>query len=153
MSEDRIAEKLQLRYGTAPANRTRRVTYWVVVILVAIAATFWLNRINTPGATGRLIAFVTHADHVSLTFETSRPAGHGSTCVLRAQDRAGFDVGYASVFIGPGPASRTLAYELRTTTEANLVDVLGCGVDVAVPQVPAPAFAPGIKPPSQPWTP
>ena len=143
---------LQARYGLLPVSRTRRTLTWVAIVVAALVATVWLNNSNTPKASGRVISFTTFTDHVTLRFETSRPSGHSSVCVLRAQDRASVDVGYASVVVPAGAGTVQLDYQLRTVAMANLVDLLGCAVDGVSPKVPGPAFAPGIRPPAEPWT-
>jgi len=144
---------LQARYGLLPVSRTRRALTWVAIVAAAIAATAWVNHANTPSASGRIISFTTLADHVTVRFETSRPSGHGSVCVLRAQDLASSDVGYATVVIPAGASTVQLDYKLRTLSLANLVELLGCTIEGTAPHVAGPAFAPGIQPPIQPWTP
>ena len=144
---------LKVRYGVAPKSKTRQMVTWMAILLVAVGATWWLNSANTPKATGRILTFRTAPDHMTVEFETSRPTGHPSICVLRAQDRSGVDVGYATVGVPSGAATVTVTYELRTLTVANLVEVLGCAVDPALAKVAPPAFPPGLQPPAQPWTP
>jgi len=148
-----LPPNLQARYGVAPRSRTRQVITWTVILLVAIAATAWLNQANNPVATGRIITFTTQPDHATIRFETSRPSGHPSSCVLRAQDTASTDIGYATVQVPAGAATVQQTYQLRTLGTANVVELLGCGVDGKPAKVAAPAFAPGIQPPAQPWTP
>lgn len=68
------------------------------------------------------------ADRLTIEFKVRVPAGEPASCVLRARDYDGFQVGRRTVVVRPvGDATTIQAREtVPTTARASVGDVLGC---------------------------
>ncbi|HET8970295.1 MAG TPA: DUF4307 domain-containing protein [Candidatus Nanopelagicales bacterium] len=140
---------MRARYGRQPRGRWARalIIGAAVVALVAAGIGGWL--LANPAVTASLLTYqVVSGQRADLTFEVTRPTSQPVTCVIRAQDEARHDVGYATVTVPAGPDYVHAGYQLATRARAVVVELLGCDVGGA-PEVAAPQFPPGTANPPQ----
>jgi Domain of unknown function (DUF4307) len=69
---------------------------------------------------------VTSATTVIVSFEVHKPSSMTVTCVVRARNAAGAEVGRATVQIPPGQAVTHKTYTLATTDKAVTGEVQDC---------------------------
>jgi uncharacterized membrane protein len=142
---------MQARYGVTPAAGWKRALAVALgaVLLAGLGYGAWL--VSNPAVSWEVTAYEVVSPHLAtVTFQVNRRAGTTVVCVVRAQDQASTDVGYATVTIPAGAAQVTPTYPLATRAEAVIIEVLGCA-DNRAPKVPAPQFPPGTaNPPQQP---
>jgi hypothetical protein len=140
---------LQLRYGV----RRRRIVPVLIGVLIAgvvsgslAYATF---RQQNPSISSQLLAFeVVTPTQVNVTWELARGPELTTYCVIRAQDEARTDVGYATVAVAGGSDYEQITYPLTTNGLAVLAEVLGCSNSKTI-RVPPANFPPGVKIPEQ----
>ena len=138
---------MQERYGFNRRRTGTRILATLVILAFVAALAYVGWAITRPRAQGRLITWSTvSSDRADLTFDANVS---DVTCVVRAQDQNHVDVGYATI---TGIDGRVV-YHLRTLAPAYVVEVLGCSLPGASPEVIPPQFPPGVVPPTQPWTP
>jgi len=143
-------EHIKRRYGVRSGGRRRAVVVTVVVGLLAVpfaARAAW--KASSEQGVLQMPAFRTvGAGRVDLDLAYASKPGV-FTCAVRAQDGQRVDVGFAYLVVRPGE-SRTWTYPMRTRGSASAAAVIGCQPGVGTDRLPAPQFAPGVKPPTQP---
>ena len=120
------------RYGRRREPQPRR--RWVVavalglVIIVALAISVRLYRqYGQPEYDPKLRRYFDVADNgISVEFEVRKPADKVATCIVRARDKSGLEVGSANVD-APVGAQVVVTYRLATTARPFAVDVPRCG--------------------------
>ena len=143
-------DTMSQRYGT----RADRVQYTVLgivtgLLVIATGVFFYLQN-RGPQVTYALTSFsVVDDTHVTVTWQLTRREGTPAYCVIRAQNVAHQDVGYATVTVAPGPATVQTSFRLVTESRATTAEVLGCAATARV-RAPEPNFAPGVPIPAQP---
>jgi len=145
--------QLAARYGAHGTSRW--LVAAVVVVTVAFAAVVgWAGwQVANPPATWSILTWqAVGPDHTVVRLAVHHNADASVTCVLRAQDARGTDVGYATITFPAGRADEQATYPLRTLSPPDSVDIIGCAANGA-PQVAPPGFPPGVAAPPQPWTP
>jgi hypothetical protein len=123
---------LRERYGrparaTRPQLRRVLVAAGLVAAVTAVALAWVVSRPAVDAGVTR-ISFV--SDHrVDVTFEVHKSPGATATCVVRARDATGAQVGYATATVGPA-ARRAVTVTHRLSTRARAVtgEVVGCRV-------------------------
>ena len=121
------------RYGRRRSGGRRPVLPIVVLVLV-LAASVLLSvklyqRYGKTDYQGQIVGWQKPtATSVTITFTVRVPAGGAASCVLRARDYDGNEVGRRTVVVRAEPGATTVqADEPVTTTErASVGDVLGC---------------------------
>jgi hypothetical protein len=145
-----LSPEMQERYGVTP-TRSKAHYLWIGLagIIVATVA-FTVYRSINPQVAGELTSFTVVSDHqIDMQWRVVRPAQQQTFCVVRAQDRNRFDVGYATVAIPAGDKTTRATYSLATSSRAVLAQVLGCSSSPTM-HVPPANFPPGVKIPVQP---
>lgn len=123
------------RYGhrRAPRRHPRR---WLPALLAAATALAGLAvavRLYQQYGAGpydaQVVRFTDVTDRqVVVQFQVNLPAGAGATCVVRARDRSGVEVGRQQVRVAAGPDRRPLvSHRLATTARPVTGEVAGCG--------------------------
>jgi hypothetical protein len=143
-------EHINARYGSG-TDRVQYIVLGVVTaLLVAATAVFFYLQNSGPKVTYALTSFSVVSDtKVTVTWQMTRPLGAEVYCVIRAQDVAHQDVGYATVTVAPGPATVQTSYRMNTESRATTAEVLACSTSRSV-HAPQPNFAPGVPIPVQP---
>ncbi len=121
------------RYGR---RRERAATpRWVVPLLVAalLLGIGWLSLAAYHRQNGAVQAsvrsFVIGPSSVVVTFDITRPRHRAVTCLLRARDRHGSEVGRAEVPVRAGDSDVVETYTLPTRGRAVTGEVYGCSLD------------------------
>lgn len=140
---------IQLRYGV----RRRRVVPLLIGILsagvVSGSLAYATYRQQNPSVSAQLLTFeVVSPTQVNVTWELARGPELTTYCVVRAQDAARTDVGYATVTVMGGTDYEQITYPLTTNGNAVLAEVLGCS-NTQNMRVPPANFPPGVKIPEQ----
>jgi Domain of unknown function (DUF4307) len=122
------------RYGRRRAGR-RRPVLPIVALAVVVAASVLLavrfyQRFGQTDYQAQIVGWQQPTDNrLVIRFTVRVPAGRSASCVLRARDYQGFEVGRRTVVVRPaGPDSTTVPAEepVDTTRRASVGDVLGC---------------------------
>lgn len=125
------AWETQAETNPSPARGTKsKVKWWLGVLLgVAIGIVVWLNfPVAGNNISSKTVGFeVIDAQHVTLTFEVSKPKDKTATCRLQALNRNYTEIGVVEVAI-PKNSKFTSRYttEFQTTEEGNAVLVERC---------------------------
>jgi len=122
------------RYGRRRSGRRRSIVPIAVLVLVIAGSLALSTRLYQQyGKTDYEAQIVgwdakPAADRLTIEFKVRVPAGEAASCVLRARDYDGFEVGRRQVVVRPsGDATTIDARETVTTTaRASVGDVLGC---------------------------
>ena len=121
------------RYGRRRSGGRRRVLPVALLVLVVVASVLLSVRLYQQfGETSYKAQIVgwtaTTATTMNIEFTVQVPAGRAASCVLRARDYGGNELGRRTVVVRPtGDATSVRAKESVTTTaKASVGDVLGC---------------------------
>ncbi|HEX9999738.1 MAG TPA: DUF4307 domain-containing protein [Actinoplanes sp.] len=122
------------RYGRRRSGRRRPVLPIALLVLVVAASVLLSVRLyQRYGQTdyqAQIVGWTDAPPATSLTIEfTVRvPAGRAASCVLRARDRDGNELGRRTVVVRPAGAGTTIRAReaVPTTARAAVGDVLGC---------------------------
>ena len=149
MKNETEPSHIQIRYGV----RRRRVVPFLIGILFAGVLTgilaYAAYRQQNPSISQRLLTFeIISPTQVNVTWELSRGPVLATYCVIRAQDAASTDVGYATVTIAGGSDYEQITYSLTTNGQTFAAEVLGCSNSPEM-RVPPANFPPGVKIPQQ----
>jgi hypothetical protein len=124
-----VTSELEQRYG----RRRRRLTpnqrhaVTVVALLVGTLIAYLVFRNSETAVQSGVDDFqVTSARTVIVTFEVHKPASMAVTCVVRARNAAGAEVGRQTVAIPAGAAVAYKTYTLATTDRAVTGEVEDC---------------------------
>ncbi len=149
--DSQIPVGLHDRYGLPRARTGLAVAGLLLATLVALLLGFVGHYIVTHQVTGRLTSFTIDGPHrVTITYYVAHAQPGVATCVLRAQNSAHVDVGYAYVTTPVETTVHVVTYPLNTAARATTAEVLACASGVTPPRAPAPAFYPGQPAPQQP---
>jgi hypothetical protein len=121
------------RYGRRRSGR-RRPLLPVVALVLVIAASVLLSirlyqRYGQPDYRAQIIGWAEPTDtRMIIEFTVRVPAGRAASCVLRARDYGGNEVGRRTVVVRPAPDATTVRAEepVDTSVRASVGDVLGC---------------------------
>ena len=108
---------------------------WVVVVLgcVVVAATLTLAitafRRQVPDVHASVRSFDTGARDVRITFDVTKPRNEPATCLVRARDARGAEVGRAHVPVPRAPRRVTVTYTLSTRARPITGEVVRCRLD------------------------
>ncbi len=118
------------RYGRRRDGR--RPGRWVVpglaaiLVVAAVALAVIGYRRQTGQVQSAVRAFVIGPAEVSVTFEVRKPPRLAATCLVRARDVHGREVGRALVPVAAGRGEVRMTYVLRTTGRAVTGEVPRC---------------------------
>ena len=121
------------RYGRRRSGRRRPVLPIVVLVLI-VAGSLLLSvqlyqRFGQTDYDAQIIGWgEPSATEMVIDFKVRVPAGGAASCVLRARDYDGFEVGRRTVVVraGKGDGSVRTKEAVPTTARASVGDVLGC---------------------------
>ena len=122
--------ELEQRYGTrrGPLTPVQRYVLIGVAIALAVLASYIVFRNSEPKIQGVVDTFtVTSATQVVVSFEVHKPATTVASCVVRARNAAGAEVGRAVVTVPAGSRVTRLAYTLATKDRAITGELQECG--------------------------
>jgi hypothetical protein len=122
------------RYGRRRSGRRRSILPYVALAVIVAGSLFLSARLYQQfGRTdfeSQIVGWDSQPapDVLNIQFKVRVPAGAAASCVLRARDYDGFEVGRRTVVVRPaGDATTIDAREPVTTTRrASVGDVLGC---------------------------
>lgn len=145
---------IRSRYGLDRSPWPRRAIVGTLLAGYAAAAAWVAFELeDTPVESQLLVWQQVERDRVDITYEVRRSADTEVTCVLRSQDFARTDVGYADVVLEPGTEYVQQTYSMRVLGAAAIAEVLDCQPSGERLNTPGPQFPPGIAAPQQPWSP
>jgi hypothetical protein len=109
-----------------------------VLFLGLVGAVAWtlFDRYGNPGVRYQVVGYSTGQDRVTVDFEVAAEQGREVTCVVRARNRAGAEVGRELVDIEPlteQQRSVRVRHELRTTDVPVTGEVQRCVLGGVVP--------------------
>jgi len=122
------------RYGRRREHRPRRPVLFAVVAALALTAVLGITvklfqQYGNPRADATLTRFYDVGDTgISLDFVVHKGADDLVTCLVRARDKDGDEVGSANVEAGEGDAV-TVTYRLATKSRPVTVEVVRCTVE------------------------
>jgi hypothetical protein len=121
------------RYGRRRSGRRRRVLPLALLALVIVASLLLSVRLYQQYGESDYKAQIvgwnaTTATTMSIEFTVQVPAGRAASCVLRARDYGGNELGRRTVVVRPtGDATSVRVKESVTTTATAAVgDIVGC---------------------------
>ena len=122
------------RYGRRRDGRRRRVLPIVALVLVILASLLvtikLYQRYGQTDYQAQIVGWQEQSDTtMTIKFRVQVPAGRAASCVLRARDYGGNEVGRRTVIVKPtGPGATTIEAEERVTTtkRASVGDVVNC---------------------------
>jgi hypothetical protein len=121
------------RYGRRRDGHRRRWPLIVAAVIFAIGAVGlsvkYYDKFGQTDYTADIIGWSDSSDtELVIQFQVRVPAGGAATCMLRARDYDGFEVGRRAVVIpapaGGGSVERSEA--VQTRSRASVGDVMGC---------------------------
>lgn len=122
------------RYGRRREPRQRRPVLLALVALVALAAVVGITvklfqQYGNPQAAATVTRFYDITDTgISVDFVVNKGDDELATCLVRARDKGGDEVGAANVEAGEGEAV-TVTYRLATKGRPVTVEVVRCTVE------------------------
>ncbi len=122
------------RYGRRRSGRRRSILPIALLVVVVAGSLFLSARLYQQfGRTdyqAQIVGWDSEpaADRLTIEFRVRVPAGKAASCVLRARDYGGFEVGRRTVVVRPaGDATTVTAKEtVSTKARASVGDVMGC---------------------------
>jgi hypothetical protein len=122
------------RYGRRRSGRRRSILPLALLAVLVAGSLFLSARLYQQfGGTdyeAQIVGWDSEPadDVLNIRFKVRVPAGAAASCVIRARDYDGFDVGRRTVVVRPtGDATTIDAREpVPTTRRASVGDVLGC---------------------------
>ncbi|MEV4344443.1 DUF4307 domain-containing protein [Actinoplanes sp. NPDC049596] len=121
------------RYGRRRSGRRRPVLPLVVLIVVigvSLAVSLKLyQRFGQTNYDAQIVGWSEPTDkEMVIQFRVRVPAGESASCVLRARDYDGFEVGRRTVVVRPaaGQTSVEAKETVATTARGSVGDILGC---------------------------
>lgn len=152
-----VPPHLYARYGINPRPRWAVTALAVVGLALAAGLLGWISRGLGSGGEVRLISWESTARSAQIEWSITRYDDAAVYCVLHAQDRERYDVGFAVLRITHTAASPRFSSQLNLRGSAYAVDTPQCETDPA--HLISPHFRPGWLPPAQqsplfaPWQP
>ncbi|XVU26454.1 DUF4307 domain-containing protein [Actinoplanes sp. CA-054009] len=121
------------RYGRRRSGR-RRLVLPILVLVVVLAASLVLSlklyqRFGQTDYDAQIVGWSEPTDkEMVIEFRVRVPAGGAASCVLRARDYDGFEVGRRTVVVRPeaGETEIDAKESVVTTARGSVGDVLGC---------------------------
>ncbi|MFF5084052.1 DUF4307 domain-containing protein [Actinoplanes sp. NPDC000266] len=121
------------RYGRRRSGR-RRLVLPILVLVVVLAASLVLSlklyqRFGQTDYDAQIVGWSEPTDkEMVIEFRVRVPAGGAASCVLRARDYDGFEVGRQTVVVRPeaGETDIEAKETVPTTARGSVGDVLGC---------------------------
>ena len=121
------------RYGRRRSGRRRAVLPIVVLVLI-VAGSLLLSvqlyqRFGQTDYDARIVGWdEPSTTEMVIEFKVRVPAGGAASCVLRARDYDGFEVGRRTVVVRAGASDSSIQTReaVPTTARASVGDVLGC---------------------------
>ena len=148
-----LPPRLQDRYGYRRTPIVAIVIAAVLALLIAGLGGWMAYRVANPEVRYRLLAWdAVSPDHTSITFEVNKGASASVDCVLRVQNKAHQDLGYAMVAIPAGSEYSQTTYEVATRGLGFAAEVLSCATPGNL-HAPTEQCPPGTSNPPQPWRP
>ena len=121
------------RYGRRRSGRRRRILPAVLLVLVIAGSVVLSVRLYQQyGQTdyqAQIVGWEDPSDsRLVIEFRVRVPAGRAATCVLRARDYNGNELGRRTVTVRPAGNGTTIDAKepVSTTARASVGDVLGC---------------------------
>ena len=121
------------RYGRRRSGRRRSVLPIVVLVVVVVAslllAVRLFQRFGQTDYEAQIVGWSEpSAAELVIEFKVRVPAGGATTCVLRARDYDGFEVGRRTVLVQAAAGQRTVDVResVPTKSRASVGDVMGC---------------------------
>ena len=121
------------RYGRRRSGR-RRPVLPLLLLIVVIAGSVLLSvrlyqRYGQTDYQPQIVGWQQPTDtRITIRFTVRVPAGRAASCVLRARDFGGSEVGRRTVVVRAEPGATTIEAEepVTTTARASVGDVLSC---------------------------
>lgn len=158
VSRRQVPAHLARRYGIRPAGfRWVSVAAATVGLVVAVGSLGVIARGLGSGGETKLIKWTAIGKQADITWSVLRYDDAAVYCVLRAQDSARFDVGFAVVKVSGTAANPQIASTLELRSTAFSVVPPDCQTDPT--RLASPNFRAGQLPPAQnpplaaPWQP
>jgi hypothetical protein len=122
------SSELDTRYGRRRGlSPMQRHAMTVVALLLGTLAAYLVFRNSETSIQSASGGFqVTSPTRVLVSYEVHKPKAWTVTCVIRARDDAGVEVGRATVTIPPGTSVARGNYPLTTSETANTGEVQDC---------------------------
>lgn len=120
----------QARYGDQPRRRAVWVALGAAAAALALGWLTWVALYHAnPDVNAGLLAYdVTSPRTVSVTIEVVKAPDVAATCVIRARDADGVEVGRQEVAVPAGERRTVVTSVLRTTGPAVSGELRGCRV-------------------------
>jgi hypothetical protein len=117
--------------GSRPGRRAATVLAVGVLALAGLAWLLWAALFHAnPPIRSTLVGYQVASDtSVSVMFQVVKDPEYSATCVIRARDQEGTEVGRREVGIPLGVREATLTEQLRTTRRAITGEVRDCRLD------------------------
>ncbi len=109
------------RYGVARPPRVFYAVGGALLVVLTVVIVVLGRDAGTPKVTYGVRAFSTAEHSVQITFEVRLPAGATATCLLRARDRAGAEVGRRHVTVVGSERRGTVVRTETLTTSGRPV--------------------------------
>jgi len=122
--------RLQERYGAA---RRTPVGLLAAVVLLAAAFVGWVVwaalQSADRGVRWQAVAYTDVTDRsITVSFDVFKDAGTSASCLVRAFDRSGVEVGRADVPIDPSRTDVHVVHVLAVTERPTAAEVTSCAV-------------------------
>jgi hypothetical protein len=121
------------RYGRRRSGRKAPRTLVAIGIVLTIAAMGWVGlrlylAYGETDYSASVTRFTLGEREVAVEFTVRVPAGKTASCLVRARNRAGAEVGRQTVEVpaGPEPDKTVMTYRLITTDKPVTGEVRGC---------------------------
>jgi hypothetical protein len=117
----------------ARSNKSSKVAYAVIGVLVAVCAIGWaiimVHADGTPGIAPEIVSWQANDRSVSVRFQVGKPKGQRVRCAVVAYDTRHGEVGRMEVAMPAGTSVAAERQEVPTSSRATAVDVKECRKD------------------------